>query len=156
MILPNGAVKIVDRVKNIFKLAQGEYIAPEKLENIYVQCSLIAQLFIYGDSWQSFIVAVVVVDPEVLKKWAVNKGHDTEHLEKWMHSNELKKDIILQMDQKAKECSLTGLEKVKKVHLTLSPFTIANDIVTPTFKLKRNVAKRVFQSEIDKMYEEGL
>jgi len=42
MIYENGSIKIIDRSKNIFKLAQGEYIAPEKLENIFVLSSYIA------------------------------------------------------------------------------------------------------------------
>lgn len=50
MILPSGAIKIIDRKKNLFKLSQGEYIAPEKLENAYAEIDIIKQVFIYGDS----------------------------------------------------------------------------------------------------------
>ena len=69
IVLPNGSIRIVDRAKNIFKLAQGEYIAPEKLENVYVQSSYIQQIHVHGDSLQSFLVAIVVPDFEMVQKW---------------------------------------------------------------------------------------
>lgn len=48
----NGTLKIIDRKKHIFKLAQGEYIAPEKIENIYVRSEPVAQVFVHGESLQ--------------------------------------------------------------------------------------------------------
>ena len=62
MVYPNGTIKIIDRSKNIFKLSQGEYLAPEKLENAYIQSPLILQIMVYGDSNKSSAVAIVVPD----------------------------------------------------------------------------------------------
>jgi len=59
------------------------------------------------------------------------------------------------MEAKAKEHSLTSLEKIKVVYLSPEPFTVDNNIVTPTMKTKRNVAKAYFKDAIDKMYAEA-
>lgn len=65
-IMENGAIKIIDRAKNIFKLSQGEYIAPEKLENVYVQSKWIDQVWVHGDSLHDFVILFAVLNPQLV------------------------------------------------------------------------------------------
>ena len=72
-VRPDGSLRIIDRAKNIFKLMQGEYVAPEKLENIFIQSKLISQAWIHGDPTKDFIVALLVVDPNHLAAFCKDK-----------------------------------------------------------------------------------
>eukprot|EP01018_Ginkgo_biloba_P004872 Gb_12194 [translate_table: standard] len=67
---PDGALKIIDRRKNIFKLSQGEYIAVENLENVYGMCHVIDSIWDYGNSFESFLVAIVTPNQQALESWA--------------------------------------------------------------------------------------
>ncbi|PRQ23554.1 putative long-chain-fatty-acid--CoA ligase [Rosa chinensis] len=66
----NGAMKVIDRKKNIFKLSQGEYVAVESIESKYLQCPLITSIWVHGNSFESFLVVVVVPDRKALEDWA--------------------------------------------------------------------------------------
>lgn len=66
--------KIIDRKKNIFKLQQGEYVAPDKVENAYLKCPLITEIFLHGDSKQNYAVAVAVPNKDKLLDLASKKG----------------------------------------------------------------------------------
>ena len=65
-MLQNGTLKIIDRKKHIFKLAQGEYIAPEKIENIYLRSEPVAQVFVHGESLQVCICSPNMFRVDVL------------------------------------------------------------------------------------------
>uniref|UniRef100_A0A672HAX7 Long-chain-fatty-acid--CoA ligase n=1 Tax=Salarias fasciatus TaxID=181472 RepID=A0A672HAX7_SALFA len=148
--LQSGVLKIIDRKKNIFKLAQGEYIAPEKIENVYVRSEPVAQVFVHGDSLQSSLVAVVVPDPEVLPGFAKNLGCHGSIEE--LCKDKVKKAIVSDLIKLGKEAGLKSFEQVKDVHLHPEQFTIENGLLTPTLKAKRAELKLLFQPQIDKLY----
>ncbi|CAO2143249.1 unnamed protein product [Urochloa humidicola] len=150
--LPGGRLKIIDRKKNIFKLAQGEYIAPEKIENVYAKCKFIAQCFVYGDSFNSSLVAIVAVEPEVLKAWAASEGIQYEDLRQLCADPRARAAVLADMDSIGKEAQLRGFEFAKAVTLVAEPFTLENGLLTPTFKVKRPQAKAYFAKEISDMY----
>ncbi|EEF45375.1 long chain acyl-CoA synthetase 6, peroxisomal [Ricinus communis] len=152
--LPEGRLKIIDRKKNIFKLAQGEYIAPEKIENVYAKCRFIAQCFVYGDSLNSALVAIVAVDQDTLKAWAASEGIKYENLGQLCNDPRARAAVLADMDAVGREAKLRGFEFAKAVTLVLEPFTMENGLLTPTFKIKRPQAKAYFQNTISKMYEE--
>ncbi|KAL3812656.1 hypothetical protein ACJIZ3_013924 [Penstemon smallii] len=153
---PGGRLKIIDRKKNIFKLAQGEYVAPEKIENVYAKCKFIAQCFIYGDSLYSSLVAIVAVDIDVLKAWAAAEGIKYEDLKQLCVDPRTKAAVLANMDSIAREAGLKGFEFAKAVTLVFEQFTLENGLLTPTFKIKRPQAKSYFAKEIADMYTELL
>lgn len=150
-IYPNGSIKIIDRSKNIFKLSQGEYIAPEKIEQIMVLSSLVAQCFIYGDSFKNACVCVIVPEEDAVKRWATENGVEGSFADLCQNAD-LKKAIQADMLRLAGEKKLSSLEKPKEFIMWPEVFTVDNDLLTSTFKLKRNVAAKVFKPQIDEMY----
>ncbi|NXD75970.1 ACSL1 ligase, partial [Halcyon senegalensis] len=149
--LPNGTLKIIDRKKHIFKLAQGEYIAPEKIENVYLRCEALAQVFVHGESLQAFLVAIVVPDPETLRSWAKKKGLEGSY-EELCKNKDVKKHILEDMLRVGKESGLKSFEQVKDIVLHTEMFSIENGLLTPTLKAKRPELRKYFQSQIDELY----
>lgn len=149
----NGCVKVVDRVKNIFKLQQGEYIAPEKIENIYTRSKYVAQVFVYGNSYKSSLISVIVPEETVVQEWAKQHQLDLD-FKKLCANEELKKVILKDITQLGKSGDLKGFEQVKDIYLHSELFSIENGLLTPTMKSKRNEIQKYFQKEIDEMYKD--
>jgi long-chain acyl-CoA synthetase len=149
--LPNGALKIIDRKKQIFKTQQGEYIAPERVENIYRKSLFVDQVFLHGSTLKPAVVAVIVPDVEYLTQWAASHSISGDPAQ--LCSNEVIYKVILDDITKAgKESGLKSFEQAKAIHLHPNPFTPSEGLVTATQKLKRNNLQKHFQQEIDNMY----
>lgn len=172
-INPNGTLSIIDRKKNIFKLSQGEYIAAEAIEGVYGQSPLIGQIFIYGNSYKSFIVAVVVPNAANTINWATEKGWwqgadlkvaSVEYREAFKklvaaHGQELKAAITESMQQFAKAKGLKPFELAKDIIIEstidemLQGFTVENDCMTPSFKLRRPFLVKRYKEQLMELYK---
>ena len=156
MILPEhgNAFKIIDRVKNIFKLQQGEYVAPEKIENKLAKCKYVEQIFVYGDSLQNYLVGILVPKPGPVIEFLKNKGIEAnkDNYKDYFEDKDLIHDILNELETFSRSNDIKGFEIVKNVHLFKGSFTVDNNLLTTTMKIKRHIAKKYFEKEINKLY----
>jgi len=149
-LLEDGEVKIIDRKKNLFKLAQGEYIAIEYLESVYSQCPLVEQIWVYGDPLSNFLVAVVVPNKSHLLEAIKEARPETpqELLDDYAAlcaDKDIVSFVLKKMEEVANESHLLSYQKVKTIYLESNEWTIENNLLTPTFKLRRGLVKEKYK-----------
>ncbi|KAK3321063.1 hypothetical protein B0T19DRAFT_257337 [Cercophora scortea] len=156
-----GRFKIIDRKKNVLKLAHGEYISPERIENVYMaSTTLIAMAYVHGDPKESSLVAVFGIDPMHFAPYASRilkqniAVEDTAALKVAANDPRVKAQFLKLLDGIGKNHKFNNFEKVKNCYFDIEPFTMDNELLTPTLKLKRPQTSRAFRKEIDRMYEE--
>ncbi|KAJ2727507.1 medium-chain fatty acid-CoA ligase faa2 [Coemansia sp. D1744] len=151
----DGNLQIIDRRKNIIKLAQGEYVAVEHLETIYSSQKLLQNIFVHGDSLQSTLVAVVVPDPETFVPWARKITDTKATIEELCANEQVSGALLVELRKLGRNAKLQGFEIIRKVHCDPVPFDIENNgLLTSTFKLKRNIARDYYRQQIDDMYKQ--
>ena len=155
-----GRIHIIDRVKNFFKLAHGEYIAPEKIENAYLSsCPYISQIFVFGDPLKTFLVGVMSIDPDAVRSFLGERRPELgamspADLVATINADAaLRREFLLLINRGIE--GLQGFEKVHNMVVGLDLLSVDNDTVTPTLKIKRLVATKHFRAELDALYAQG-
>lgn len=110
----------------------------------------------YGDSFQNCLVAIIVPDEEPVRHWATTNAPALAPAQisfgEICESQVLKTAIMADIQRLSRDHGLQGFEMIKDIYLESEHFTAANDLATPTFKLKRNTLRDRYQSQIDAMY----
>jgi long-chain acyl-CoA synthetase len=149
----DGFLIITDRKKDLIVTAGGKNIAPQHLENLLKKDEYISEVMLYGDK-QRFISALVVPDFENLERYALS--HDILYTD--MRGLLEDPEIIRLYEQRFRkvheENEIPGYEQVKKFILLDSDFSMDDEEVTPTMKLRRKIVTAKYQQQLDALYEE--
>ncbi|CAL5433788.1 unnamed protein product [Camellia sinensis] len=127
----------------------GEYVAVENLENVYGSVTGIDSIRVYGNSFESFLVAVVNPNKQVLERWAEENGVPGD-FNSLCENPKAKQNVLVELTRIGK---LKGFEFIKAVHLDPEPFDMERDLLTPTFKKKRPQLLKYYQNIVDNMYK---
>ena len=160
---------------SLSQLSQGEYIAVEKVEQTYQKSPVVGQIWVYGNSFKSFLLAVIVPTAEPTAAWLHSKGwwpkddKDSTKMtsesfitdyQKAMsdpaHTAEIKTWVFDQL--KAQEKSLTSFSRIKDIIVESNidklgmAFNELNDCLTPTFKMRRPQLLQRYLKPLKEMY----
>lgn len=145
-----GHLMITDRKKHLFVSSGGKNIAPQPIENHFLEHKLIDQFVLIGDG-RMFLTALIVPEFELLKEWARAQGISFNSEADLVAHPEVRKKFQTEIDIIQK--NLPNYERVRRFELLTQPLTVENGEITPTLKVKRKVVEQKYAHLIEKMYE---
>ncbi len=145
-----GHLFLTDRKKDLFKLSNGKYIAPQLIESLLKQSEFVNQVVVVGAS-RKYPVALIVPDWEALRSSlrAAGEAVATTHAELSQQTSAIK---MVQRDVTMITAHLADYERVRRVALLPEEFSIDSGELTPTLKVKRNVIDARYGKLIDELY----
>jgi len=152
---PNGALKIIDRKKNLIKPTHGEYIAIEKLESCFKTCPWLSFLMVYVDGSQFHCVLLGVPNRPIVEKWAKeNNVPNADNWQKLCQEKQVRTKVLSEIMKTGNELKLRSIELIRNVYLLPDEWTPENEMLTAAMKLNRTFAVKKYKKEIDIMYQE--
>lgn len=142
-------LRITDRKKEIFKTSGGKYIAPQIMENKFKESRFIEQIIVIGE-YQKHPAALIVPTFEFLEEWCRRKKIDCSSREKMLSDQRVIDRYQEEIDHYNQPFG--KWEQIKKFELLPEEFTVDNNMVTPTLKLKRKEIHSKYASLIDEIY----
>ena len=147
--IDDGFITITGRIKDILVLANGEKVPPADMEAAIEEDALFEQSIVIGEQ-MPYLTAVVVLNKGQWK--TVARSLNIADNDELVLSTDAVEHFLLQrIQQQIKE--FPGYAKIRKATFTLKPWTIDDDLITPTLKIKRPKIQQHYKKEIAKMYE---
>jgi long-chain acyl-CoA synthetase len=143
-----GRLVITDRKKDLIVNDKGENVAPQKIEGMLTLQPEIVQAMVVGDK-RPHVVGLVVPDPEWLMEWAVANDEKPD-CPKLCNNPAVQRAVQAAVDRVNADLSVT--EKVRRVVLTADAFTIDNEMLTPSMKIRRHKIREVYGERLDALY----
>lgn len=145
----DGFLYITGRKKEIIVTAGGKNVAPAVLEDRIRAHALVSQAVVVGDN-RPFIGALITIDPEGLDSWLTMHKKPKMSVNEAMHDPEVRNSIGHAI-QRANE-AVSQAESIRKWEIIPGDFTVENDYLTPSMKVKRNLVLRDFANHVDDIY----
>jgi len=145
----DGLLKITDRKKDIIVNSGGDNLSPARVEGLLTLEDELAQAMVYGDK-RPHLVGLLVPDPEWMRDWA-REHKRTNSLSVLADDPDFQKALGAAVDRVNKK--VANIEKVRRFMVAKDEFTIENEQLTPTMKIRRHVIKKVYGDRLEAMYK---
>ena len=145
----DGFIQITDRKKDIIVNSGGDNISPQRVEGVLCLRDEILQAVVHGDR-RPYLVALIVPDPEWAKAWA--KQHDKPYEPATLHADPAFRAALTEA-VRASDKELSVVERVRQFAIADEPFTIDNQILTPSLKIKRHVVRELYGDRLEALYK---